>query len=38
MISRLMTRSKDSILGWLKEIIEKPDYIGIYMNKKGQKQ
>ena len=30
------TRSKDSILGWMKEIIEKPDYIGIYKNKKGQ--
>lgn len=30
------TRNKGSIIEWMKEILDKPDYIGIYNNKGGQ--
>ena len=30
------TRSNDTIIMWMRDIIEKPDYIGVYTNKRGQ--
>ena len=30
------TKSDDTIIMWMKEIIEDPDYIGIYTDRKGQ--
>lgn len=33
---QLDTRNKGNILAWMKEILENPDYIGIYNNKGGQ--
>ena len=30
------TKSNDTIIMWMRDIIEKPDYIGVYTNKRGQ--
>ena len=30
------TKSSDTIIMWMRSIIERPDYIGVYTNKKGQ--
>ncbi|MCQ2968870.1 MAG: hypothetical protein MJ191_01885 [Clostridium sp.] len=30
------TKSNDTIIMWMKDIIKNPDYIGVYTNKRGQ--